>query len=147
MNMTHEITIRSANASDAISLANLSEQLGYPVTPAQITMRLEKIQQDHEHAVFVAELDGRIAGWVEVYARTILVDDGVTEIEGLVVDADGRGRGVGRALVAYSEDWACQHGCTHVYLRSNIIREAAHRFYISLGFQNVKTQKAFLKKL
>ncbi len=141
------ITIRPAVAVDAPVLAVLSTQLGYPVTTARIVERLEKIVQERDHQVFVAELSGQVFGWMEVYARTILVDDGVAEIEGLVVDDDMRGRGIGQALMAYGESWARQHGCSHVYLRSNVVREAAHRFFEGLGYHHIKTQKAFLKKL
>jgi GNAT superfamily N-acetyltransferase len=148
--MTHKtsnVTIRPPAAADADSLAVLSTQLGYPVTTAQIMERLEKIEQERDHQVFVAELSGQVVGWVEVYARTILVDDGVAEIEGLVVDDDARGRGIGQVMMAFVESWAREHGCSHVYLRSNVVREAAHRFYEGLGYHHIKTQKAFLKKL
>jgi len=144
---TSDVTIRQAASADAASLAVLSTQLGYPVTTAQTLERLEKIEQEREHQVFVAELSGQVVGWVEVYARTILVADDVAEIEGLVVDDGVRGRGIGKIMMAFAETWASEHGCSHVYLRSNVIRDAAHRFYEGLGYHHIKTQKAFLKKL
>jgi GNAT superfamily N-acetyltransferase len=69
------------------------------------------------------------------------------EVAGLVVDASCRSRGIGAMLMARTEEWAREHGCAAVTLRSNVIRERAHRFYERLGYQIVKTQKSFRKTL
>jgi len=141
------LSIRQATAGDATILSVLSLQLGYSVSPEQVRLRLERIGEEQNHQVFVAILSNRAVGWAEVYVRTILVDESVTEIEGLVVDENVRGQGIGQSMMAFVESWARERGCSHIYLRSNVIREAAHRFYEGLGFQHIKTQKAFRKEL
>jgi GNAT superfamily N-acetyltransferase len=64
-----------------------------------------------------------------------------------VVDARFRSQGLGRRLLAYAEDWARERGCTEIGLRSNVIRDRAHVFYEKLGYQHIKTQKAFRKHI
>jgi GNAT superfamily N-acetyltransferase len=98
--------------------------------------------------VFVAEVDGEVVGWVDVFARRMLLADGMAEVSGLVV-ADGfRGRGIGARLMQATEKWAVSVGCTVMRVRSNIIRKQAHRFYTErLGYSVVKQQRVFGKKL
>jgi GNAT superfamily N-acetyltransferase len=64
-----------------------------------------------------------------------------------VVDEQARGAGVGRALMARAEQWARDHGCVAVTLRTNVVRTEAHAFYEKLGYGNVKTQHAYRKRL
>jgi GNAT superfamily N-acetyltransferase len=98
--------------------------------------------------VFVAESpDGQVVGWVQACVRAVLVADRHAEVEGLVVDASWRGKGIGRALMKRAEQWARQRGCKVVRLRSNVVREGARPFYEALGYKVVKTQWAFRKTL
>ena len=140
--------IRLTTPADAPDLAELATQLGYPSTPEQIAKRLEGLAgKPDENAVFVAELGGRVVGWVHVHLYLLLVDDREAEIGGLVVDAGVRGRGLGAQLMAAAEAWALEQGCSSVYLRSNTLRTAAHAFYKNLGYSLVKSQYAFRKVL
>lgn len=54
--------------------------------------------------------------------------------EDVVVDAQWRGQGVGRRLMAHAMDEARLAGCYKLALSSNRCRERAHAFYESLGF-------------
>ena len=58
-----------------------------------------------------------------------------------------RGAGIGKVLVARVEKWAREKELTCVTLRSNVIREPAHKFYKTLGYKIIKTQHAFRKNL
>jgi len=58
-----------------------------------------------------------------------------------------RSAGAGKLLLDEAERWAREHGCSAVNLRSNVIRERAHQFYLRNGYEHYKTQKAFRKKL
>jgi GNAT superfamily N-acetyltransferase len=142
------ITIRAATLADAMLLAPLSGQLGYPSSPAEIFARLKEILADPEHVVLVAQQStGAISGWADVFVMRTVGADPRAEVAGLVVDASCRSRGIGAMLMARTEEWAREHGCAAVTLRSNVIRERAHRFYERLGYQIVKTQKSFRKTL
>jgi GNAT superfamily N-acetyltransferase len=59
---------------------------------------------------------------------------------GLIVDKEYRGKGIGKQLLDGAARWATEHGYNKLRVRSNLIREDAHRFYEREGFRRVKTQ-------
>ena len=140
--------LRAAIPQDAERLAVLNAQLGYPARPEKVARRLEAIQGDKDHAVFVAQgTDGQVTGWVHVFVRQLLVVDRHAELGGLVVLEEQRGRGLGRLLVERAEVWARDRGCEALYVRSNVAREQAHRFYEGIGYEQIKTSRVFLKRV
>jgi GNAT superfamily N-acetyltransferase len=141
------LIIRPASPADVECLAALAGQLGYPSTLAQIEKRLRAIADDAGHAVFVAEQNGAMAGYLDVFVLRTVESEPRAEIAGLVVDENARSRGVGRRLMESAEEWARAQGCNVVSLRSNVIRTRAHAFYERLGYSLIKTQKAFRKQL
>ena len=141
----NQIAIRLATVEDAERVAALSTQLGYPTSLEDTQRYLAQVARDPSHVVYVAAEDGWVVGWVHV--RAMLHDDRAAEIEGLVVDEAYRGRGIGRLLMQQSEQWMRERGCGTVYVRSNIVREEAHRFYEGLGYENIKTSLTFRKTL
>jgi GNAT superfamily N-acetyltransferase len=143
-----ELKIRRAKTSDAPRLAVLTGGLGYPATAAQIRARLRRIQPASQNAVFVADSrkDG-VIGWLHVSREPLLESDIRAEVNGLVVADGQRSMGAGARLLAAAEDWARKHGCKSMSVRSNVIRERAHRFYERNGYEHFKTQKSFRKPL
>ncbi len=147
-NRSSPVIIRPAAAEDADQLAPLCDQLGYPSTPQDVTRRLARILDNEGHAIFVAtDRKGTIIGWVHVYLRHLIEEDLSAEVGGLVVEEEHRLHGAGRLLMQRAEDWARQHGCRYVTVRSNILRTAAHQFYERLGYLRIKTQLAYRKLL
>jgi len=145
---SNKATIRLASPEDANCVAALCYQLGYPATQEEVQRRLNQIQQDEHHAVYVAELsNGHVVGWVHVYVGQLVVKDRQAEIGGLVVDEGYRRCGIGQLLMQQAEQWARAKECWAVYLRSNIVRKGAHVFYERIGYSDVKTQLAFRKVL
>ena len=144
----NELKIRRAKSSDAARIAELAGQLGYPATTAQMRERLRGIRPASEHAVFVAESakDG-VIGWVHVSKQPLLEVEIRAEVNGLVVAEGQRSLGAGARLLAAAEDWACKCGCKGMSVRSNVIRERAHKFYVGSGYEHYKTQKSFRKPL
>ena len=146
--MQGEVKIRRARSADTQKIAVLSGQLGYPATTAQMRKRLLGIKPASQHAVFVAEFakDG-VIGWVHV-SRQPLLEVGIrAEVNGLVVAEGQRSLGAGAWLLVAAEDWARKHGCKSMSVRSNVIRERAHKFYERNGYEHYKTQKSFRKPL
>lgn len=140
------VVLRRAEAGDAERLAELCGQLGYPLSAGQLQPRLAEISEDEPNDVCVAVgAGGQVLGWVQVYVRQLLMVERHAEMGGLVVDEAHRGCGIGRMLVDWAETWARDHGCDSLYLRSNVQREAAHRFYEQMGYQLAKTQRAYWK--
>src|ERR1700730_3177663 len=145
------IKIRRAKNSDAAQIAELCGQLGYPAKPAEIAQRLRKIKPANRHAVLVAEWSDRnkrkVIGWLHVSLSPLLEVQLRAEVNGLVVDDDERSRGTGAFLLRAAEQWARSRGCKNMSVRSNVIRERAHQFYLRHGYEHYKTQKAFRKPI
>src|SRR5271154_2218970 len=123
------VKIRRARSSDAQRLAELSGQLGYPTTTAEIAKRLRRLKPASQNALFVAESPGAgVVGWAHV-SVTHLVEVGTrAELNGLIVAEDQRSLGAGARLLEAAEDWAHERGCPSMSVRSNVIRDRAHKF-------------------
>jgi GNAT superfamily N-acetyltransferase len=143
-----ELKIRRARLQDAQQLAELATQLGYPSTAAQLRRRLQQISPASQNAVFVAEAkDAGVVGWLHVSKQALLESEIRAEVNGLVVKEGHRSLGAGARLIVAAEDWARKHGCKSMSVRSNVIRERAHLFYLRNGYEHYKTQKSFRKPL
>ncbi|MFY9804889.1 MAG: GNAT family N-acetyltransferase [Candidatus Acidiferrales bacterium] len=140
--------IRPPRESDHARIADLAGQLTYPSTPDEIARRLKGMQGSPDHTVFVAETPtGEIAGWIAVFVYRTVEAATRAEISGLVVDECFRSQRIGEGLLARSEEWARERGCSAIGLRSNVIRGRAHAFYERHGYAHIKTQKSFRKQL
>ena len=139
------VSVRAARLDDAGSIAQLNGQLGYALTAEDAAARLSKILSKRDHQFLIAEADGTTLGWMHAALSDHLDTDTCVIIEGLVVDRNHRGQGVGKILLARAEQWAKASGCSLVRLRSTSTRTNAHAFYEHLGYTNVKTQYSFAK--
>ena len=142
------IIVRRARTNDAPQLAELSGQLGYPTTAKEIAKRMRKLKPASQNALFVAESHNwGVVGWAHI-SVTHLVEVGTrAELNGLIVAEGQRSLGAGARLLEAAEEWARKHGCPSMSVRSNVIRERAHKFYERQGYEHYKTQKAFRKSL
>jgi GNAT superfamily N-acetyltransferase len=142
------VRIRKVRLADAERIAVLSGQLGYPVATKEMKARLRRAMRMKDGACFVAEAkeDG-VGGWIHVSVVPLLEVERRAEINGLVVDEKVRSRGAGARLLGAAEAWARKKGCVAMSVRSNVIRDRAHKFYLKQGYEHYKTQKAFRKAL
>jgi GNAT superfamily N-acetyltransferase len=141
------VSIRPAVPDDAAALADLSRQLGYPVDAATLRERLGKIKAQRVGEIFVASHGDRVVGWTHVVPRMHLEEGAFAELAGLVVDESARNLGVGAALLAAAESWARDHEFERLRVRSNVIRERAHRFYLREKYAERKRQVVFEKNV
>lgn len=140
--------VRAPRNEDYARMSDLAGQLGYAATAGDIAKRLAGMRPSSEHAVFVAQLTGgEIAGWIGVFVYRGVELNARAEVSGLVVDERYRSQGVGLRLLERAEQWAREKGCNEIGLRSNVIREMAHKFYERNGYVHTKTQKSFRKTL
>jgi GNAT superfamily N-acetyltransferase len=141
------LSIRPARASDAGAIAELTRQLGYDVAQPAVEARLSRILAREDQQFLMAELDGRAVGWLHAAIWEDIEAEAFAVIAGLVVDRHHRGHGIGRRLTEQAEAWTTSRGCSVVRLWSSSGRSGAHRFYEELGYTNIKTQYAFVKRL
>lgn len=140
--------IRPARLEDAAEIAELSGQLGYPVSAAEMSARLSRTLGNPDYAVAVAEgADGRLLGWIGAEYRLLLEIGEEVEIVGLVVRQGTRRLGVGKALLVPAEEFARRRGLDSIRVRSNIVRPESHPFYERMGYTRVKTQHCYRKPL
>lgn len=109
-----------------------------PLLEAPSAARLQAIVESPSAALFAAEAEGGIRGlltlvWYDVPSgRKAWIED-------VVVDAEARGTGAGRALVAAALEHAAVIGAGKVLLTSNPAREAARALYRKMGFEEAAT--------
>src|SRR5271168_2712901 len=145
---TQGVITRRARSSDAAQIAELSGQLGYPTTSAEITKRMRRLKPASQNALFVAESnDFGVVGWAHVSVNHLVEVGTRAELNGLIVAEGRRSLGAGARLLESAEDWARKHGCPSMSVRSNVIRDRAHKFYERQGYEHYKTQKAFRRAL
>lgn len=139
--------VRPAREGDTEAIATLVGQLQYQAEVSEVAERLMDISRDPEAVVLVAESEGSIAGWIHVYGVTWVQMGRFAGVGGMVVADGWRGRGIGSRLLKAAEVWAVEQGYPVIRVRSNVIREQAHSFYLDRGYQTEKQLFSFLKTL
>ncbi len=120
------VDVRVARADDRGEITRLVRQL-HPDSADGSS--LPRVRQ--EARTFVATEEDGLVG----LAVATLVDYGVEaygSIEELVVDAPGRGRGIGTALLAQCREWLTEAGAEVVFVSAK--DDEAVSFYVGAGF-------------
>ena len=141
------IYARQISSDDAAVVAALSQQLGYPLSTQQILQNIYAVRRSEDRDAFVAIYDSSVVGWIGVAQAIMIESVPFCEINGLVIDEDYRGKGIGKLLVEKAKQWAKEKGNDTVRLRCNVKRIEAHEFYRHLGFKEIKQQTAFILDL
>jgi GNAT superfamily N-acetyltransferase len=139
--------IRRARLADAVEMARLAGELGYPTSADEMTRRLGVLLANDRHHIVVATDGSSLCGWVHVEHRFSLDGGDRGELMGLVVDARRRRSGLGRELVRIAEAWTAARGIPWLTVRSNAARAESHPFYEAQGFTRSKTQHVYTKAL
>jgi ribosomal protein S18 acetylase RimI-like enzyme len=131
------VSVRRAEPGDAEAVIALMDGLGRPaVADGDEQAAVFRAHLDHPDAeIFVAELDGAIAGAVSLWVRPRL--NWTTPeawIPDLYVDPAFRRRGAARALLDACVAAARERGCHRLVLESGHERAEAHQLYESYGF-------------
>jgi GNAT superfamily N-acetyltransferase len=114
----------------------------------EMAVRLRQVFKAKDGACLVAlNRTNEVIGWVHASVTPLLEVPRRAEVNGLVVDEKVRSHGAGWALLQAAEKWAKKMGCVGMSVRSNVIRDRAHSFYLRHAYEHYKTQKAFRKAL
>ena len=138
--------VREALQTDAPRISALAAQLGYPISAEHAALRLAQLGDERRVFVAVVPRVG-VVGWIGVSQARTLTSSNRVDIEGLVVEDEYRGNGIGELLLHAAERWASQRECGAVRVLSNVVRDRAHRFYERLGYDVLKTEYVFEKTL
>lgn len=107
----------------------------------------ERIAASPCDTLYVAEVDGVVAGTFQITLTTAMTGRGrpVLTVEAVQTAANMRGRGIGAAMVRHAIEEGRRAGARLVQLMSNKTRGDAHRFYERLGF--ARSHEGFKLKL
>jgi GNAT superfamily N-acetyltransferase len=138
-----DLEIRAAVAADVPAIVGMlaDDPLGAQrESPEDLTPYMaawERLSTDPNQHVVVAVREGRVVGTLQLSIIPGLSRRGSTRsiIEGVRIDADERGSGLGTQLIRWAIDASRHQGCRLVQLTSDKSRTDAHRFYERLGFE------------
>ena len=155
-----EITVRKAEKRDIPKLTELLSEvleLHAKIRPdifisgrtKYTDSELEEIIRDDKTPVFVAEINGEIAGYAFCIHKQFIGNNNMTDIktlyiDDLCVDENIRGHHIGTALYEYVLDYAKSAGCYNVTLNVWADNTSAVKFYEKIG---LKVQKIGMEKI
>jgi GNAT superfamily N-acetyltransferase len=142
-----DVIIRDATASDAVAVARLLADMGYPTSAEAAAGHVARFAGNHASRLQVADASaGGVVGLVATHVVPRLDDDAFTcRITDIVVSVAHRRFGIGSALMAAAEREARGAGAPRLDLSSGEWRADAHAFYARHGFET--RARAFTKRL
>lgn len=145
------VHIRGAQADDYVGLCQLYEQVDQLHVdhlpeifkksdgPAREQRQIMSLIRDPDVGLFVAEVDGKLAGFITV----LLIQSGAVSIDAprkfgvvdtIAVDTAYHRSGLGRQLMDYAEKWAQEKDATSLELTVYDFNQGALSFYADLGY-------------
>lgn len=140
--------IRKCELSDVTDVFELiKNELGYTnISESDVRKRFEMMSLQGNYNVMVAEIDGKVCGFISMVKELSLEADGeFLRIIGLAVRSEYQGSGIGSDLLRAVEKIAEQNKLGLITLSSNFKRPKAHMFYEKNGYE--KTSFTFKKHL
>ena len=137
-----ETTVRRAQPSDAQAVQRLLAHLGYENALLTVRRRIEMLGSQPYDEILVAEVDSRVVGLIGLHIWRLFHKPGrCGRITALCVSESHRFRGVGRALVESAAAVARRRQCVEMEAISGAWRSGAHRFYSSVGFEELSGKR------
>jgi GNAT superfamily N-acetyltransferase len=143
--MSAGITIRRAVQGDDAAITILIRSIGWfgwmkdqdPETiEARVSKHLALCLKDDSHSVYLAEVDGAVAGYVSVHWNPYLIHAGPEGyVSELFIAESRRGQGIGARLLDTVAEEARSRGCARLLLLNIRKRESYERgFYRKHGW-------------
>jgi ribosomal protein S18 acetylase RimI-like enzyme len=135
-----EIQIRQATIEDVENILNIYAQAldNGKVLPLEKAQELFLQQQQYpDYKVFVAENGTEVVGTFALLVMENMAHLGTPSavVEDVGVLPNHQGKGIGKLMMEFAQNYAKEKGCYKMSLSSNLRREQAHKFYESLGFK------------
>ena len=142
------INTRSLQIEDCPNLIDLMDQLGHSARPEELAQRFQMLAHSSDDFFWVAEDSSKkLVGFIHLKVAITIHYYPSVEVCALVVNSSSRGLGIGKVLMAKGESWAQEKGYSIIWLRSNVKRDDAHKFYSSLGYETIASSHFFQKTL
>ena len=137
---TLDIEIRKAEEKDIPSIIALHSEIDLSneesISLQNANIIFSRIQSYPNYHIYVALIQGEVVGTFALLIMHNLAHNGAPSgiVEDVAVRREWQGKGIGKHMMAYAMQRCKEAGCYKMALSSNSIRENAHRFYESLGF-------------
>ncbi len=94
--------------------------------------------QNSESTIFVADDNGKIKGFVQLYPSYCSVDAiKIYILHDLFVDTSGRNSGIGAMLMNKATEYAREQGASRIDLTTEFSNKAGQHLYEKLGYKKV----------
>jgi GNAT superfamily N-acetyltransferase len=110
------LEIRSAQASDAPFLAEFLAGAGHAVPASELARRLEALRAGSGVALLASDVGPPIGVIALHWGQSLLAARPIALVTALLVGAEDRRRGIGRALLKAASQAARQAGCGELHL-------------------------------
>ena len=132
----HSVRIRSANAADLPTIAEIELQsFSNPWQPDTFRSLLER---ERVEVLVAEELEKGVVGYVVLWW---VLDQG--ELANLAVRTDHQGRGVGSVLLGQAIEHAKSKGVESLFLEVRQSNEPAYRLYANRGFTQISIRRGY----
>lgn len=126
-------------------IASLIEQEGLQATSEGVRRRMERLPAVDR--LILAVEGEQLVGYAHLRIGIDLVHEETAELMSIIVRSSHRRKGIGRRLVAAAETWAVQSGRARLLMRTEVVRTAAHAFFVALGYRETSTNIEFERDL
>ena len=139
------MNLRLCTLADAARIQAINSTVfGHEYPTDKTAQRLACLLQRESDRIYVAEVDGVVAGYVHVADYELTYYDPMKNIMSIAVDKRFQGRGIGKQLLLKAEEWCIAEGACGIRLVSGANREDAHAFYIKMGYTQRSDQRNFI---
>lgn len=138
------LIFRKADRADVPEIVRLltEDELGSSreqyseIIPDSYYAAFDRINADKNNCLVTIELDGKIIGTLQLTFTTYMTYQGGrrAQIEGVRIDKDVRGKGIGQAMIEWAINKAREEGCHLIQLTTDKKRPDALKFYERIGF-------------
>jgi aminoglycoside 6'-N-acetyltransferase I len=144
------LKIRRVTKKDKSQWVALRAQLWPRAELDQLRDEVDKMLEDIDWGIFIAEHEGKIVGFIECSIRDkapACETNRIGYIEGWFVAPQFRNQGVGASLVEYGEKWAKEMGCREIASDTTSEFPLSPNAHKALGYQEVKRKFYYRKSL
>lgn len=140
------LQIRNCMPEDGEEISRINrEVMGYDYPPEQTKEKIKALSTNQHHLILVAELRGRIAGYIHLNDYDTLYFGPMKNVLCLAVLPEYRRQGIAGALLKKAESLSKESSTVGIRLDSGAERLPAHACYEKYGYINIKDHKYFRK--
>jgi GNAT superfamily N-acetyltransferase len=126
-------------------IALLQTEAGHSATTSEVQRRLDALPRNDR---LLLAVDGeKLLGFAHLRVTSDLINQDTAEVVMIIVRQSHRRRNIGRRLINAAETWARESGHARLLLRTEVVRTAAHAFFVALGYEETSTTLEFIREL